>query len=273
MGRQPNTKCEICGKPLYRRPYEFKESKEFCCRGCRSELYKNKPEIWGENLDKGRGWNKGKSKKNGDILSYGRPRSDASKKRISDAEKSFWKENPDKLVARNAKLTGLKRSKESIERIREGKKGIPCPEHVKEYLSNLFRGRTFSKEHREKLGIKTKERWNNYTDEEKANCVRKMRTQLKPTKLELALSELLSEEWKYVGDNEVIIGCKNPDFINVNGQKKLIEVFGRYWHTEEDESVRIKHFKQYGFKTLIIWEEELQNKEDLLVKIEEFEKC
>lgn len=273
MRRQPNTECGICGKPLYRRPYEFKEGKVFCCRGCRSELYKNKPEIWEENLEKGRGWSKGKSKKNGDILLYGRPRSDASKKRISEGEKRFCRENPDKVAARGAKLRGFKHSKETRDRISKRAKGRPCPEWLKEHLRVLFTGRIFTKEWRDKLSIKTKERWDNYTDDEKAKCVRKMRTQLKPTKPEVALSELLSEEWKYVGNNEVIIGGKNPDFINVNGQKKLIEIFGRYWHSQEDEYTRPFHFEQYGFKTLIVWEEELQDKAELLAKIEEFEKC
>lgn len=171
------------------------------------------------------------------------------------------------------KLKGRIFSEETLQKMRESAKGRPCPEWLKDHLRALFTGRIFTKEWRNKLSIETKERWDKYTDEEKANCVRKMRTQLKPTKLELALSDLLSDDWKYVGNNEVIIGGKNPDFINVNGQKKLIEIFGRYWHSQEDEYARPKHFEPYGFKTLIIWEEELQNKENLLAKIEEFEKC
>lgn len=81
--RTPNTECSVCGKPLYRRPFEFREGKEFCCKGCRSELYKRKPEIWKANLEKGRGWNKGMSLEAGDILLYGRPRSEETKKNIS----------------------------------------------------------------------------------------------------------------------------------------------------------------------------------------------
>lgn len=83
--RTPNTECSICGKPLYRRPFEFREGKEFCCKGCRSELYKRKPEIWSVNLGKGHGWNKGMSLEAGDVLLYGRPRSEETKKNISDA--------------------------------------------------------------------------------------------------------------------------------------------------------------------------------------------
>ena len=40
MGRKPNVKCCICKKPLYRRKFEIKKVKRFCCRGCKSKMYK-----------------------------------------------------------------------------------------------------------------------------------------------------------------------------------------------------------------------------------------
>ena len=50
-------------------------------------------------------------------------------------------------------------------------------------------------------------------------------------------------------------------------RKKLIELFGDYWHSKErtgiepkeHERKRIEHFKQFGFDTLIIWEHELKD--------------
>jgi len=81
--RNPNTRCSVCVKQLYRRPFEFKDNKEFCCRPCRSKLYQNKPSIWKFNLSLGRGWNKGMSKLNGDVLRYGKPRTEETKKLIS----------------------------------------------------------------------------------------------------------------------------------------------------------------------------------------------
>ena len=41
--RTPNTQCEICKKPLYRRPSDLARYKAVCCVGCRSELYKKRP--------------------------------------------------------------------------------------------------------------------------------------------------------------------------------------------------------------------------------------
>lgn len=107
---------------------------------------------------------------------------------------------------------------------------------------------------------------------------------LSPNKTEERLDELLQKlfpgDHKFVGDGEVIIGSKCPDFINVNGQKKIIEMFGDYWHGEEftgrtkieEENQRIECFAQYGYKTLIIWECELSNINVLNEKITVFAK-
>jgi hypothetical protein len=59
--------------------------------------------------------------------------------------------------------------------------------------------------------------------------------------------------------------------MNVNGQKKLIELFGNYWHEEGEEISRVSHFGQYGFKTLVIWEEDfLDRPEEMMEKLEAF---
>jgi hypothetical protein len=95
---------------------------------------------------------------------------------------------------------------------------------------------------------------------------------IKPNKLELQFEKFLNElylgEWKYVGDFEFWLGGKNPDFMNVNGQKKLIELYGDYWHRDDNPQDRIDHFKQYGFDTLILWESELKDLNKIKNKIQ-----
>ena len=95
-----------------------------------------------------------------------------------------------------------------------------------------------------------------------------------PNKLEtiiLAILETLYPgEWKFVGNGEVMIGGKFPDFININGQKKIIEVFGDYWHCGENSEDRINIFKPYGYDTLVIWEHELKDMGTVRNKISEF---
>jgi len=109
---------------------------------------------------------------------------------------------------------------------------------------------------------------------------------LKPNKKEKFLIKLLNEvllnEYKYVGDFSFILGGRNPDFMNINGQKKLIEFFGEHWHygkfkknnpnitKKEIENERRNYFKSFGFNTLIIWENELENIELLSKKIKIF---
>lgn len=73
------------------------------------------------------------------------------------------------------------------------------------------------------------------------------------------LDHLFPGEWKFVGSGEVIIAGKCPDFINVNGQKKIIELFGDFWHRDDDPTERIDIFGPYGYKTLVVWERELKD--------------
>ena len=87
----------------------------------------------------------------------------------------------------------------------------------------------------------------------------------KPTSIEVRFIKLCKEcklPYRYVGDFQVWINGKNPDFINTSGEKKIIELFGNYWHKPEDENTLTDHYGKYGFKTLIIWEDELKNLSD-----------
>jgi G:T-mismatch repair DNA endonuclease (very short patch repair protein) len=72
--------------------------------------------------------------------------------------------------------------------------------------------------------------------------------------------------YKFTGDGTLWIGEANPDFINCNGKKIAIEIFGDYWHSplinpklEErfTATYREKVFKKHGWKVLIIWESDL----------------
>ena len=53
----------------------------------------------------------------------------------------------------------------------------------------------------------------------------------------------------------------------MNGRKKLIEVFGDYWHRGESGSSRVRHFAEFGFDTLIVWERECKNESLLESKL------
>lgn len=60
-----------------------------------------------------------------------------------------------------------------------------------------------------------------------------------------------------MGDGYTWIDGKCPDFLNINGKKQLIELFGTYWHKPEDEEIRRVHFARYGYETIVIWDHEI----------------
>jgi hypothetical protein len=123
-----------------------------------------------------------------------------------------------------------------------------------------------------KLGESHKKRWQEATKEERNSWVINWikAAGMKPNNIELYIKEFLDftypSEWKYVGDGSVVLNGFNPDFINANGEKKIIEIFGDYWHSErvkhrtkeEEEQLRCSRYAEYGYDTLIIWENEVK---------------
>ena len=101
-----------------------------------------------------------------------------------------------------------------------------------------------------------------------------------PNKIETQLGRILTllfeNEYKFVGDGQFFIGRYNPDFININGQKKIIELFGDYWHNlpgyKERDEKKINLYSEYGYKTLVIWEKEFKNLANVTRKLKAFHK-
>jgi very-short-patch-repair endonuclease len=102
----------------------------------------------------------------------------------------------------------------------------------------------------------------------------------RPTKPEIEIKNLIEKNnlpYKYVGNGSFIIGGINPDFIECNGKKLIIEVFGNYWHREgatkfrQTEYGRRKIYEKYGYKMLVLWENEIyEDKNKILEKIKNF---
>ena len=117
-----------------------------------------------------------------------------------------------------------------------------------------------------------KERWSD--PEKKARIISKTMksNNIKPNTKEILLQNILDEifplTWEFIGDGKLFIGGKCPDFWN--GDHKLIELYGDYWHKGEEIQVRIKFFEDLGYNTLVIWESELEDKGTLISKLKEF---
>jgi G:T-mismatch repair DNA endonuclease (very short patch repair protein) len=101
-----------------------------------------------------------------------------------------------------------------------------------------------------------------------------------PNKAERRLARLLKKHFHSnfrlnVGAS-VVIGGKVPDFVNVNGRKSVVELFGDYWHSaycgkskRTAESERKRHFSKWGFSCAIIWESELPDEVKVIKKVSE----
>jgi len=98
--RTPNAQCEVCDKPLYRRPSEIKKARYFSCITHRTELQNKYPSTKSqvEALKLGR-------QKGTNHLS-GIPKSKSSNLKRSVSHKKFWKENPNKLAERGKQIRG-----------------------------------------------------------------------------------------------------------------------------------------------------------------------
>jgi len=96
----------------------------------------------------------------------------------------------------------------------------------------------------------------------------------KPNRKEKKLLNLLERQfpgqYAYTGDGKVTINHLVPDFINCNGRKEVIELYGDYWHRGEDPAIRIEQYSMLGFACLVIWEHELKDEAVILEKIASF---
>lgn len=97
---------------------------------------------------------------------------------------------------------------------------------------------------------------------------------LKPNKLEQFFDERTSDYVHYVGNFAFFIvtkrGTRNPDF-KVKDQKKVIELFGDYWHKGEDPKELIREYAEIGWKCIVFWEHEIFNNiEQILEKTLKF---
>lgn len=90
----------------------------------------------------------------------------------------------------------------------------------------------------------------------------------RPTSLEKQMIDIIKRNnlpYKYTGDGSFLIGYKNPDFVNINGEKKLIEVGNTYHHQGNYSGRRRKHFAKYGWESHIFIGKHLN--EDYILKI------
>lgn len=191
-----------------------------------------------------------------------------SNRKNRESNRRYYKDHPE---ARN-KMRGDKNVAKRLE-VRKllkksQKKRWENPKEI-ERQSLEMKKRWENEEYRKKMIETYKQLWQNEEFIKKIFKARRFR----PTKPEKQLIDICKKHnfpFKYVGAGDFILAGKCPDFINCNGKKQVIEVYGNYWHRNDNPQDRIDLFKQYGFDTLVLWERELKDEENIVEKVKEF---
>lgn len=162
--------------------------------------------------------------------------------------------NHSKFMIGNKNTLGYKHSEESKEKMRAKRHTEEWKKETSKRQKELWADPVYHKEIAGKIA---------------SSCGRN-----RPNKLETKILHLLDSHhpgrMKYSGDSSVVIGGKNPDFVSVNGDRKIIEVWGDWWHRGQNPKDRIDFFVKFGYQTLVIWEHELKDIPRLIKRVDEF---
>ncbi len=168
-------------------------------------------------------------------------------------------------------------SEETKKKISLAFKGKPLLEETKRKMSESHRGNRISKETKIKISKKQKLIWQNKEYSETQHKLLLKSLFKRPTSLEKRMIEIIHRcnlPYRYTGDGDVILGGKNPDFVNNDGKKICIDVR----HTaicenihkqtfEEYKKQREEHFAKYEWECLVFSEKDLEDEESIIKKM------
>lgn len=266
------TAKEVWERPGYKE--KMSESLRGCCAGEKNHMWGKKLSIEGRKKlsEAHKGIQAGENHP-----MFGKHHSNESKQKMSESHNDYQSGEGHPMFGRH-------HSEDSKAKIIAAHLGIPLSEEHKKKIGKASKrvwatideekkkvwrqkigdgnkGKIISKESREKLSKAHKKLWEN--PEHAKKCLVFNSPNKCETKLMNLLDKIYPGEWKFVGDGQVVIDGKCPDFININGRKQIIELYGERWHQDDDPQDRINVFKPFGYDTLIIWVKELSNKKRL----------
>lgn len=135
-------------------------------------------------------------------------------------------------------------------------RGSPSPEQ-RQRISESLRGHPVSEDTRAKLSARGRDNWQNMEYRQRMLELR----DTYPNGLERSLipdMDLLG--FRYTGDGSFWVhdrtGSHNPDF-KQTGFNRVVEVWGDYWHRDDDPQAALAWYAAHGFAALIVWERDL----------------
>lgn len=220
-------------------------------------------------------------------------KSDKARANMSKAQKGH-KQTPEHVAKRVVSLIGREKSPKERQALSKARKGMKFPQKWRNNISKAAKGRPGWKptpeisakraktraKNKDKTSAALKESWSRLTPQQKQIRLQKMADGrklafagaplFKQNKLERKVEEYLEEsfpkEWQFNNGDFKISGYY-PDFVNVNGKKAVIEVFGDYWHRGEDPKIKIAIYKRVGYDCVVIWESEFKKEPQSLARL------
>jgi len=211
------------------------------------------------------------------------------RQQISRALKQYYARNPNPMLGKHhtpeaiAKLRGRHYSPQTLAKMSSGQKhridrpmlGRHHSEKSKRVIGDkainrwkdpAFRERMQNTVGSMKLKLSAIQKMNWKKEEYRAKVVPACLRSRRPTNLERMFNALIDKyslPYKYVGDGSFIIGGLNPDYVNIDGKKVAIEIFGEYWHERNrgyrrTEAGRRQILGDFGWHLIVIWGNELK---------------
>lgn len=162
-----------------------------------------------------------------------------------------------------AKISHNKEMRQHLSKLQRKRMKNPA---IRQLLSEMTKKQMADPKIREHLSQLAKQR---VKDPE---YMRKILSSRRPTGIEQAIIDIIERyglPYRYTGNGTFQIGGKYPDFVNTDGRKVAVDIFGDHWHHPGEIPERQAIFAEYGWKLIVIWGHEVKelSESELLSKM------